>query len=116
MKAFFINAYGSPASLQLKEVETPIPVILKSGEDHGLIREVIDGNRLLFGPGEESPMMNVSPGESVNIRHRSLKIHGKLFPEKQLQSLLQLQQQRLREEQLQQQHLQPKWSPSSSWH
>ncbi len=25
MKAFVINAYGSPASLQLKEVETPIP-------------------------------------------------------------------------------------------
>lgn len=65
-------------------VETPTPVLFKSGVDVALLVEVKDGNRLIF---EGGPKFNLIPGESVNIRSNSLIVHGDLFTEQQLEFL-----------------------------
>lgn len=59
------------------EVETPTPVLFKAGEDSALLVEVRDdGRRLIF---EGGPEFMVRTGESLHIRHPSLKIGGPLF-------------------------------------
>jgi len=62
------------------EVNTPCVVLFKGGTDPAMLINV-DGTRLVFDGG---PRLMVTPGDSLNIRDTSLKIHGKLFPEKQL--------------------------------
>lgn len=61
-------------------VKAPTMVSFKSGADYAMLDRV-DGNYLRFKGG---PHYNVIEGESLQIRDESLKIHGPLFTEKQL--------------------------------
>ena len=59
------------------EVETPVPVLFKAGEDSALLVDVQEGgHRLIF---EGGPDFMVRIGESIHIRHPSLKVGGPLF-------------------------------------
>jgi pyruvate kinase len=58
------------------EVQTPVPVLFKAGEDVGLLTEVKDKTRLIFDGG---PQYNVQAGESIHIRHPSLRVNGPTF-------------------------------------
>lgn len=67
------------------EVDTPTPILFKAGADHGLLGEVLeDGHRLLF---KENPHYMVHPGESLHIRHPSLKVKGSLFTDLELEKI-----------------------------
>lgn len=56
-------------------VETPTVVLFKAGADVALLNK-IDGKRLVFDGG---PQWNVKPGESLHIRHPSLRVMGDIF-------------------------------------
>lgn len=62
-------------------VDTPCVVLFKGGTDAALLDRVVDGKRLIFRGG---PHYMVTPGDSLNIREPSLKVHGDLFTPKQL--------------------------------
>jgi len=66
------------------EVETPTPVLFKAGEDSALLVDVLDKDYLVFRKG---PYYNVKEGESIHIRHPSLKILGGTFPEYELEKI-----------------------------
>lgn len=59
-------------------VDLPVNVLFKAGRD---VAELIDikekGTRLIFTP--KQPHFSLKVGESIHIRHPSLKIHGPLF-------------------------------------
>lgn len=63
------------------DVITPVPVLFKAAADHALLVELKDdGQRLVFAPGAKyGPKNDVRPGESLHIRHPSLRIHEPLF-------------------------------------
>ena len=63
------------------EVKTPVPVLFKAGEDSALLVEVTDGGRRLIFEG--GPRFMVRPGESLHIRHPSLRIGGVLFTDEE---------------------------------
>jgi len=92
-----LSAYGQPLWVDLKgrqlrvvgaaippfteitlshaiEVDTPVDVYFSDGAERGRIAAV-DGNRIIL---EDGPRRLIGPGESVNIVHPSLKIHGTL--------------------------------------
>lgn len=59
------------------EVETPCVVLFKAGEDVALLDHLEDdGKKLVFRGG---PHYNVLPGESLHIRHHSLRVKGDIF-------------------------------------
>jgi hypothetical protein len=58
------------------EVSTPCVVYFKAGEDSADLMEVRDGTHLIFKSG---PKYEVRPGESIHIRHPSLKVGGPVF-------------------------------------
>ncbi len=63
------------------EVDTPTPVIFKAGADSALLLRVEEGGkRLIFRGG---PEYLVRAGESLHIRHPSLKVLGPVFTEKE---------------------------------
>lgn len=67
------------------EVDTPIPVLFKAGEDCALLKEVVDdGKRLIFFGG---PKFNVKDGESLHIRDTSLKVFGEQFTKIELEKI-----------------------------
>lgn len=55
-------------------VDTPADVYFSDGMEHGRLAAV-DGDRLIL---EDGPRRLIGPGESVNIVHPSLEIHGTL--------------------------------------
>jgi len=57
-------------------VETPTMVLFKAGADYALLKEVKDDNVLIFNGG---PRYLVNPGESLHIKHPSLKVFGPQF-------------------------------------
>lgn len=57
------------------EVETPTMVLFKGGQDRCLLKE-INGSKLIFDGG---PKWMVYEGESLHIRHPSLKVLGPTF-------------------------------------
>lgn len=60
-------------------VQTPTPVLFKAGRDSALLERIEeDGHRLIFYGG---PEYLVRPGESLYIRHPSLKVGGTQFTE-----------------------------------
>lgn len=63
------------------EVETPVPVLFKAGADSALLVEVTDGGRRLIFEG--GPQFMVRPGESLHIRHPSLRVRGSLFTDEE---------------------------------
>ena len=63
-------------------VELPALVIFKAGADDAmLLRVEEDGKRLIFDGG---PRFMVNPGESLHIKHPSLKVSGGLFSDLEL--------------------------------
>lgn len=66
------------------EVETPTTVLFKAGADRALLKEVKNGDHLVF---EGGPQYALRPGESLNIRSPSLKVLGDLFTSQQLRFL-----------------------------
>lgn len=62
-------------------VDLPQPVLFKAGEDHALLINITDGGyHLIFAPGaEHGPAFNVTVGESLHIRHSSLRSWGEQF-------------------------------------
>lgn len=63
-------------------VRTPMPVLFKAGADDALLERVEeDGHRLVFRGG---PRFLVRPGESLHIRHPSLKVGGSQFTDAEL--------------------------------
>lgn len=57
-------------------VETPTVVLFKAGADVAFLDKIEKGKRLIFKGG---PKYLVKAGESLHIRHPSLKVHGNLF-------------------------------------
>ena len=55
-------------------VETPADIFFSDGMEHGRL-VAADGDRLIL---EDGPRRLIGPGESVNIVHPSLEIHGTL--------------------------------------
>ena len=71
--------YKSHLELKLNhpiEVKTPTMVLFKAGADYALLNEVRNGNHLIF---EGGPQFMVRDGESLHIRHPSLKVGGDQF-------------------------------------
>jgi hypothetical protein len=67
------------------EVETPIPVLFKAGSDVALLTDVTDhGHRLVF---EGGPKWKVKAGESICIRHPSLKINGPVYCDYEIEKI-----------------------------
>jgi pyruvate kinase len=66
-------------------VNTPTPVLLKAAADSALLKRVEeDGFRLVFDGG---PRYKVRAGESLHIRHPSLRVEGPQFTEKELDKI-----------------------------
>ena len=63
------------------EVETPTVVLFKAGADRALLKEVKNKTHLIF---EGGPTYNVKAGESLHIRHPSLKVLGPPFCDAEL--------------------------------
>lgn len=79
------NVIAAPRHLELElnhriAVDCPTPVLFKGGEDHALLlrlEETDTGQKLVFQGG---PKYNVSPGESICIRHPSFAVLDQTFP------------------------------------
>ncbi len=67
------------------EVELPTPVLFKAGEDSALLVDIKERDCLVFAHG--GPYYNVKEGESIHIRHPSLKMFGGTFPEYELEKI-----------------------------
>ncbi|HLC53046.1 MAG TPA: pyruvate kinase [Candidatus Nanoarchaeia archaeon] len=65
-------------------VQTPTPVLFKAGADHVLLERVEDGNRLIFDGG---PEYKVKEGESLHIRHPSLRVSGQIFTDTEIEKM-----------------------------
>lgn len=66
-------------------VKTPTEVLFKAGEDAALLEEISeDGYRLTFC---RNPHYSVKPGESLHIRHPSLKVGGPIFTDAEIQKI-----------------------------
>lgn len=63
---------------------TPTPVLFKAAEDAALLVEIKDGNHLIF---EGGPHYMVYEGESIHIRHPSLKVSGPIFVESEIEKI-----------------------------
>jgi len=84
-----IGKHPSSDHLEIKinhpiEVDLPTPVIFKAGEDSALLVDVIEGTHLVFRGG---PYYNVKEGESIHIRHPSLKMFDGTFPDYELDKI-----------------------------
>lgn len=66
------------------EVKTPTVVLFKAGEDRALLREVVDGTKLIFDGG---PEFMVYDGESLHIKHESLKVNGATFTDFEIEKI-----------------------------
>lgn len=66
-----------------------IPVVLKSGADRAVIRDISDdGRRLIFAPGAKyGPQNEIVPGDSMCIRNAGLSIQGPLFTDLELEKI-----------------------------
>jgi pyruvate kinase len=67
------------------EVETPCVILFKAGSDHALLERLEEGGRRLIFRG--GPQYMVSPGESLHIRHPSLKVFGSQFTDSELEKI-----------------------------
>ena len=67
------------------QVKTPTMVLFKAGEDYALLNEVKDGTHLIF---EGGPKFMLHPGESLQIRERSLKVGGPVLLDYEIEKIL----------------------------
>ena len=80
---------ATPDHLEIKlnhniSCETPTPVLFKAAEDAALLLEIKDGNHLIF---EGGPHYMVYEGESIHIRHPSLRVSGPIFIESEIEKI-----------------------------
>jgi hypothetical protein len=66
------------------KVKTPCIVNFKGGEDAAELIEVRDGTHLIFKGG---PKYEVRPGESIHIRHPSLRVGGPVFLDYEIEKI-----------------------------
>jgi len=66
------------------EVKTPTVVLFKAGSDPALLKEIRDGNRLVF---EGGPKWKVKEGESLCIRCPTLKVNGPVFCDYEIEKI-----------------------------
>jgi pyruvate kinase len=66
------------------EVKTPTVVLFKAGSDPALLKEIRNGNRLIF---EGGPRWKVKEGESLCIRDPSLKVRGPIFCDYEIEKI-----------------------------
>ncbi len=66
-------------------VQTPTVVLFKAGEDWARLAKVTEGGRRLIFDG--GPKYMVKAGESLHIRHPSLKVTGPVFTESELKKI-----------------------------
>jgi pyruvate kinase len=66
------------------ECPTPQIVLFKAGADFALLKEIKDGNRLMFDGG---PHWNVYAGESIHIRNPLLKVGGPIFIDSEIEKI-----------------------------
>jgi pyruvate kinase len=66
------------------EVETPTVVLFKAGADYALLNEIKDKKHLIF---EGGPEYMVYEGESLHIRHPSLKVNGPVFLDYEIEKI-----------------------------
>lgn len=82
-----VDAFMDHLELDLNhpiEVETPTLVLFKAGSDRAVLEKVENGTHLVFDGG---PSFMVKAGESLHIRHPSLKVSGPIFCEYELEKL-----------------------------
>lgn len=65
-------------------VKTPTVVLFKAGSDPALLREVRNGNRLIFQGG---PKFMVKEGESLCIRSNTLQVQGPVFCDYEIEKI-----------------------------
>ncbi|MBN1413171.1 MAG: hypothetical protein JW969_20190 [Spirochaetales bacterium] len=65
-------------------VQTPVMVLFKGGEDCALLEKVVDGTHLIF---EGGPEYNVYEGESLHIRHPSLRVQNEVLCDYEVQKI-----------------------------
>lgn len=71
------------------EIETPIVVLFKGGNDHAVLEEVVetsDGKQVLTFK-EGGPKFSVVPGESICIRDKSFVVLGETFPDYEIEKI-----------------------------
>lgn len=67
------------------QVETPVVVLFKAGEDFAVLDKVVeDGKRLIFNGG---PKMMIKTGESLYIRDKTLKVGGDQFTPQEMEKI-----------------------------
>ena len=66
------------------EVDTPLPVWFKAGEDCGKCVEIRDGTHFIF---EGGPNYEVRKGESIHIRSPELSVGGPIFLDYELEKI-----------------------------
>jgi len=66
-------------------VNTPCVVLFKAGADYALLDHLEDGGqKLVFNGG---PKFNVSAGESLHIRDKSLSVRGSIFTDEEIRKI-----------------------------
>lgn len=83
-----IKSYPLPDRLELDlnhdiSVDTPTTVLFKGGAD-GCLLDKVEGNHLVFRGG---PEWMVVEGESLHIRHPSLKVHDPIFTKVEVEKI-----------------------------
>lgn len=66
-------------------VDAPTEILFKAGADIGLLGEVSEGGFRLTMKG--NPKYRVRAGESIHLRHPSLKVHGPIFTDVELEKV-----------------------------
>jgi hypothetical protein len=66
------------------QVQTPVMVLFKAGNDQALLEKVVEGKRLIFVGG---PKWKVKEGESLHIRHPSFQMLGGVFPSYEIEKI-----------------------------
>lgn len=83
-----VSTSGPNLELKLNHpisAETPTMVLFKAGADFALLNEIKDdGKHLIFDGG---PKYMVKPGESLHIRHPSLKVGGPIFCDYEIEKI-----------------------------
>jgi len=69
-------------------VNTPCVVLFKAGADAALLDHLEDDGKILVFNG--GPKFNVSPGESLHIRDKSLSVRGNIFTPEELKKIEQV--------------------------
>ncbi len=65
-------------------VNTPTVVLFKGGEDYSILKEIKDGNHLIFDGG---PQYILKAGESLHIKDPTLEVTGNIFCDYEIEKI-----------------------------